>query len=405
MSTRRIKALVLPGGVATGRPAKGHELVSLRSLGIYPLPAGGAQGTNTAGDVLTQTVDGRDLNEVWREFQAALRAYNTTRNRLVSLLTFPVTAPVEDVPIIATGDFEEASEFGEPKGIRGGGFESFGYDFKWYDLAVRFTWQFLAEAGAAQVDSLNEMALEADNRLVFTKVLRAIFNNTDRTTVIRQQALNVYPLYNADGIVPPNYKNYTFDGTHNHYLVSGAATVDSGDLDEMATQIRHHGHGTNEAGGRLLLFVNEAQLATIRTFSRTGGDSYDFIPSSGQPPFLLPAQTAGIEGQAPPNTFAGFDVVGSYGPWLVIEENYVPEDYLLGVATGGDVSAQNLVGIREHANTGLRGLQLVKGPTPDYPLIDSFYRRGFGTGIRQRGAGVVMQVKASGTYDIPAAYA
>jgi hypothetical protein len=50
-------------------------------------------------------------------------------------------------------------------------------------------------------------------------------------------------------------------------------------------------------------------------------------------------------------------------------------------------------------------LRLVKGRTPDYPLIDSFYNRGFGTGIRHRGAGVVMQITASGTYTIPAAYA
>jgi hypothetical protein len=41
---------------------------------------------------------------------------------------------------------------------------------------------------------------------------------------------------------------------------------------------------------------------------------------------------------------------------------------------------------------------------PDYPLIDSFYQRGFGTGVRQRGGGVVMQIKASGVYDIPTPY-
>jgi hypothetical protein len=52
----------------------------------------------------------------------------------------------------------------------------------------------------------------------------------------------------------------------------------------------------------------------------------------------------------------------------------------------------------------LRGLRLVKGAVPDYPLIDSYYQRGFGTGVRQRGGGVVMQVTASGTYTIPAAY-
>jgi len=36
--------------------------------------------------------------------------------------------------------------------------------------------------------------------------------------------------------------------------------------------------------------------------------------------------------------------------------------------------------------------------------VDSFYRRGIGTGIRHRGAGAVMQIKASGNYTVPAAY-
>ena len=52
----------------------------------------------------------------------------------------------------------------------------------------------------------------------------------------------------------------------------------------------------------------------------------------------------------------------------------------------------------------LRGLRLVKGPDRDYPLTDSFYLHGFGTGIRHRGAGVVMQITASGSYTTPAAY-
>ena len=58
------------------------------------------------------------------------------------------------------------------------------------------------------------------------------------------------------------------------------------------------------------------------------------------------------------------------------------------------------VGLREHVNTSLRGLRLVKGPNPDYPLIDSFYQRGFGTGVRQRGGAVVMKITA-GSYSAP----
>lgn len=400
--------LLLPGFAYSALPQDGHEMVALRSLGIVPVPAGGATGYNTEGDVLTQTVDGRNLNEIWTEFQATLAMHNEQRQRLIDLLTFSVSAPIEDVPIISTEDFEEASEFGEPKGIGGGGFWSMGYTFKWYDLAIRYTWKYLAEATASQVESLNNMAIEADNRLVFTRVLRQVFNNNTQVATIRDNNYNVYPFYNADlAAAPPDFKNNSFTTAHDHYLTSGAATVDSGDLDEMATHVRHHGHGTVEGGGQLILLVPQdgAEINAIRGFRIANGDSFDFIPATGQAPFLLPTNTGGIEGGQPASTYQGLNVAGRYGPWLVIEEGYIPAGYMVGLATGGEISASNPVGIREHQNPGLRGLQLVKGRSDDYPLVDSFYRRGFGTGIRQRGAGVVMEVTADATYDIPAAYA
>lgn len=358
-------------------------------------------GTNTQGDVLTQTVDGRPLNDMWAEFQRSIGLWNQARTALVQALTFPVTNPIEEVPQISGAEFEEASEFGVPKGIRGGSFFSMGYDFKWYDLAVRYTWQYLAEATAAQVESLNNTALEADNRLVFSKVMQAIFaGNTNRTANIRQQAVNVYGFYNNDGTVPPDWKNNTFSGTHNHYITSGAATVDSGDLDDMETHLVEHGYGTSN-GSTLILLVNRAQLTTIRTFRVATGDSNDYVPVASSVPFL----STGMQGQAVPTTVNGLKVAGQYGSWLIVEEDYVPSGYMVGFATGGQNQATNPVGFRQHANASLAGLRLVKGRDNDYPLVDSFYNRGFGTGIRHRGAGIVMQVTSSASYSVPATYA
>lgn len=362
------------------------------------------RGTNTEGDVLTQTIDGRSLNDIWTEFQTSLNLWNQARSSLVQALTFPVTQPIEDVPQITGDDFEEASEFGEPKGIRGGSYFSLGYDFKWYDLAIRYTWKYLAEATAGQVEALNNMALEADNRLVFSKVMKAIFNSANRSADIRGQAVNVYPFYNADGTVPPTWKNSTHDGTHNHFITSGAATVDSGDLDDMETHLVHHGYG-RQNGSQLVLMVNRQEVATIRSFRVASGDSFDFIPVAGGAPFLLPTNTGGVAGANPPSSVNGLPVSGQYGPWLVVEEDYVPAGYMVGIATGGQNQATNPVGFRQHQNSGLQGLRLVKGADSDYPLIDSFYNRGFGTGVRHRGAGIVMQVSAAGTYSEPAEYA
>lgn len=363
------------------------------------------RGTNTLGDVLTQTADGRDLNEVWEEFQQAVSAWNEGRSALVNFLSFNVTSPVEDVPNIALSDFEEASEFGEPKGLRGGSYFSMGYSFKWYDLAARFTWQFLAEAGSAQVESIANMAFEADNRLVFTRVLAAIFKNTNRSATINGQNYNVFALYNADGTIPPPYANNTFDGTHTHYLTSGAATIDAGDLTAIEDHLAHHGFSAL-TGTQLILLVNKQELAVIRTLRVSTGAAYDFVAAAGGAPWLLPTNTGGVvfpQGSAVPSEINGMKVAGAYGPFLIVENDYIPAGYVIGFATGGENGAQNPVGIREHANAQLRGLRLVKGRTPDYPLIDSFYQRGFGTGIRQRGSAVVMKITA-GAYTVPTQY-
>lgn len=373
----------------------------LRGAFDLTLPPAGARGTNTEGDVLTQTADGRPLNDMWRDFIRSLGIWNSKRSALVNLLTFGVTEPIEMVPNYVGDDFQEASEFGEPVGLRGGDYSQFGYDFKWYDLAIRYTWKFLAEATAEQIEGLNNQAFEADNRLVFNKTLKAIFNNVNRTADINQLAINVYPFYNNDGTVPPTYKNTTFLGTHNHYITTGAAILDFGDLDDMENHLKHHGYG-KEQGSTLVLLVNSQEAAKIRTFRVTGGATYDFLPSTSQPGFLVVG--AGIDPGRPASSFQGLPVTGTYGPWIVIEEDYVPATYMVGFATGGENSASNPVGIREHRNAGLRGLRLVKGRDNDYPLIDSFYNRGFGTGVRVRGAGIVSQVTASGTYAIPAAY-
>lgn len=384
---------------------KGMTLVDLQSLGFLRAIGGGApdnaRGYNAAADLVTQTADGFDLNDLWDEFQSTMAEQNRERQQLVDFLTFPVQNAMERVPQVSGGDFEKASEYGEPVGIRPAtSYFTLGYDLEWYDLAARFTWKFLADAPRSQVDAINAMALEADNRLIFTKVMDALFNPANRLADINgQQDVSVYALYNGDGTVPPKYKSNVFDGAHTHYLASGAAVIDSGDLDTMIDDLAAHGY-SKANGMTTVLLANRRETAVIRTFRVTGGDTYDFIPATGQPGLFLP-QNVELFGGQPANTYRGLNVVGSYGDVLIIEEDTIPAGYTTMIATGGRANLNNPVGLREHGNESLRGLRLVKGPNPDYPLIDSFYNRGFGTGVRQRGGAIVMQITANVNYAKP----
>ena len=369
----------------------------------------GQGGYHTAGDLVTVTNDNVDLNALWGVYQDSMSIYNEAMDRLAALFTFPVSNPIETVPQVGEAQFEEASEFGEPRGQRIEiDYFQLGYDFRNYDTATRYTWMFLRDADVRQVDAVHQEILRADRRLVFRKIMEAIFDNRNRTTDIRNQNYNVYPMYNADGTVPPTYKGTTFDGTHSHYIVSGNTAIDSSDVEDAYTHIAEHGFGL-ENGTVFIMLANKAQVKEMRKW-RAGQVSangvvanYDFIPAANQPTMILP-NAEGLLGSLPPDSFKGMRVVGSYADILIIEESFIPQGYFLMFGTGGAANLQNLVGLREHVNPAYRGLRLLPGNQQRYPLVDGYYARSFGTGIRQRAGGVVVQIKAAGAYDIPNQY-
>lgn len=367
------------------------------------------EGILTGGDLVTATADGTDLNSLWNEFALSTQIYNEAMDRLIELLTFPVQVPVEPVVQIGEVSFEEASELGVPKGA-GLPIDVFqmGYDLRHYDKRNAYTWMFLADADARQVEAIHSAILWAHKRLVFRKVMEAIFDNRVRRANIRNQAYNVYPLYNGtDGVAPPPFKSNTFDGTHSHYVVSGGSALDPGDMETLYNKLAEHGYSA-EAGTKFLVLMNKAEVDVVRTFRRgvtTNGvaATYDFIQAASQPAVILP-NAEGLLGSQPPDTFAGIPLVGSYGHLYIAEEDYIPAGYIVIVGTGGRFNLANPVGLRSHQNPGMQGLRIIPGNYQHYPLIDAFYAWSGGTGIRQRGGAAVMQIKASGSYVIPAQY-
>jgi hypothetical protein len=371
-----------------------------------------AQGFHSTGDLLTKTADGRDLNGLWTEYQELISAYNGERASLINFLTYEVNEPVVSIPTIGgNSDFEEASEYGEPKGVRPVvGMIDRGFTFKWYDLAARFTWQYLSEATEAQINAVTNSVLEASSRLEFKRVFHQLFRNTNQTFTLSGvqggSSFTAFPFYNGDAEVPPTYRTTTFAAGHDHFNTLAGATVTTAALEALMADVTEHGY-TRANGYRLVVLVNQAQGATIRTFKSVangGTGTWDFIPSTGNPAILLPQNQLLLGSQAS-DSLDGLNRIGTYGDWNIVENEWMPAGYLFAFATGGAENLTNPIGIRRHRNPDLRGLRLVKGKTQDYPLIDSFYVNGLGTGIRQRGAGAVLQLGNAGAYAPPADYA
>jgi hypothetical protein len=319
-----------------------------------------------------------------------------------------------------TERFELASEFGIAQSIRPApAVTSRAYPFEWYDLRQGYTWRFLTKATQRQLDAVMQLALEAENALLFEQVTKSLFNNANRTATVDGIAtpFTVVALYNADGTVPPPYKGQNFNGSHTHFLSSGANTgqvaFDPQDFLDLAGTIEHHGF-TRSQGYNIIILLNPADAAASvvkyvrnQTFVSGGSSTvtslYDFIPSGGSNFSLLLPPGYQLVGGLTQNSFGGLEVVGSWGPYLFVQDYQIPVGYAVAAATAGSSSDLNIIGVREDEDPSLQGLILKPGNNNNYPLIDSHFIRGLGAGVRQRGAAAIMKLDATGgAYTVPA---
>ncbi|WP_411721021.1 hypothetical protein [Mycetocola sp.] len=365
---------------------------------------GADRGFNVGADVLTQTADGVNLNRLWDEFNSALDLSNQQRNLISRLFTFDTTLSADTVALDTDGwEFEKASEFGQPQAGRvSPKGQLIGFPLDWFDAATRFTRKFVRNATAEQVTAQHRAALEADNRLLFRNTLSAL---TAPTTVasreVNENGVPIYSLYSGEtDDIPPTFAGRSFAPGHTHYLVSGAATIDGGDLKTVTEHIQHHGHGLPSNGERVIIMVHPNQGEVIRGFRRDPADAakpFDFIPSVTAPAYLTEEN---IVGDQAPAQFNGIPIIGSYGDAWIFESYYIPDGYALAVGTAGPNSSRNPLAFRQHPVSESQGMRLIPG-NPSYPLIESIYERGFGVGVRNRGAAAVIQIKAIGSYVAP----
>ena len=383
----------------------GDPVKLFKTTGILLPIAGGAKGYNSTDDMLLVTVDGVPLADLYDEIIASVNLLNSQRAPLIEALSFPVTDPFEEIMPIIAEDFEEADEFGQPKGIRLGTPWNMGFDLRYMDLGIRYTFRFLGRATANQIRALNNSALEADQRLVLSTILTRMFDNTTGTATLEAsgRVVNVYPFYNGDStalpVAPPSWKSNSFTTSHTHYLGSGGGSFVYGDLDDAFEHIYHHGY--TQGGAEVFALMNRQEAKIARTFRVATGASYDFLPAvqDAAANFLgtLVGSLPSGSRLAGPNVFPG--AIGTYGPITIVEEDYIPAGWFAVIASGGKFAERNPIGIREHENAALRGLKLIP-QFERYPLREAFYHHAIGSGVRHPAAGVITKVTA-GSYSIP----
>lgn len=224
------------------------------------------------------------------------------------------------------------------------------------------------------------------------EVLRALFNNTARTFLDPLWGnLTIQPLANGDAVLYPPVLGTETEATENHYLVAGytAISATNNPYPTLRGELEEH-FGTPTGYGNVVVMINSAQVAATEALA-------DFDPVTDV------NIRVGDDTDVPQNLpqVPGRVIGRTNGVW-VVEWRWIPANYLLAIDLDNPAPLKLR---RDPADTGIAaGLTLVQTDRM-FPLQNAHYRHRMGVGVANRLNGVVMQLKASGTYDIPAAYA
>jgi len=361
-------------------------------------------GINSSADALGggYTLDGVSFESIWDTLIAGFEHWNQHRTTIASLLSYPTTLAGYPVPQgISSPSFGRLTEYGVPNSANvPASALMLGFDIDDYGIRCDFTSRALRKMTAKQVEATINGVFHSDNRLTTGLILQRIF---DPTQTVNESGIPVRGLYNGDEMIPPPYLGNEFNSGATHYWRSGAAVLDSGDVEDAIKTIRAKGHGV-DASSQLLIIANPTDSEYVQTWrqgfeSRTGGPiaKHSFIPSKTAPAYL---QAEHIVGEAVDGNFHGLEVLGSFGPAWLVETAFLPAGYVLVAATSGPNSEKNPVAFREHPVDTYRGLIVEPGGTP-WPLVGSVYTRICGTGVAQRGSAVAINVGVGTSYVPP----
>ena len=362
-------------------------------------------GYGTQGDALVNKLaDGVDLHTVWNTIGDLLEVWNDERTSVAKLLSYPTVKPAEALPQKLNAiSFETASEFGVPVAVAPPkDVLKLGATLIDFDARTGFTWRYLRQADSRQVNSVINDIAAADDKNLNGTVIKRILNPAPESNEMEHVC---YGLWSGDGMVPLPHLGNSFDGNHSHYISSQSTQIDSGDIEDAIDHIVHHGYGT-KTNSDILILANPQDGQFIQSWrkgeeSRPSGPTakYDFVHSSVAPPYFSAER---IIGEEAPAEIYGVKVWGSYGRGYLLESNYVPAGYVIVAASGGPDSVDNVCALRQPEDFDYQGLLRIPGNDRAYPLVDSFFLRSVGAGVRHRSAAVAIQVTPSPVYTAPA---
>lgn len=337
-------------------------------------------------DLMSQGLLLRDIGEdrLWQYLDYQLSAYNAVMKELTSLLTFETERPITRFGAGGRMYMLPADEFSRPDAQKLSPGYQLGFPITQYQIGLGWTREYFrrrpAKEWAEEVDSMTG----ADEAMQIDNIRSALFNPTNSTFHDPDFGdLAVKALLNADSLFIPGYNGVTFNpASHTHYLVSGNTSPTLANLQAMKLHVTEHGHR-----GQLVLYINDAQDPAIRAL--TG--------------FVAKQQIGIVDPLGKFAVVQDENAIGRIEDMEVRVRNWVPAAYMFVFNEYGPNSNQNPLARRISPFPEDNDLRIVATTdTADkFPLTAEYAERWFGVAAKNRSNGVVMQIKASGSYDIP----
>lgn len=359
--------------------------------------------TNLAGilrtDDLTPIVDipATDLTSAMNAILARYRAERDEATRL-----FVADTSVRRSERVATGSIDEGQVLGpdgRPLETRPVGRVEVAFPWKRIGWAFGGNSETLAAMTVADTQRSVDSITAGNARRHMREINKAFWGNANYTFTEEENyegdtgTLTIRRLANQDGTLYAPTTDSDTEAEDNHYLVSGYAATGISDTNNpfvtLADEIREH----FSADTRIVAFINPAQRAQVQT-GITGFVDAD-IEGIVQGATADRAQQ--LAGVTVPGEFLGVD--GASGVYVYVWHR-TPANYI----NAHPVDQPAVLRQRIPRLAALQGFRLEAEEDHD-PMWKRTYRERFGYAVLNRLNAAVMQLKATGTYDVPTIYA
>jgi hypothetical protein len=346
-------------------------------------------GTHTLADlqaITDRTVVQFGIENVLPVIQQELDAHNRVVDDMVADFASRTTEREEPVGGTTSFDMEIADEFNRPRTQKPGAPDKVGYPLDRFTVGIGWTAEFFQKATpAALVERLLETEAAHVRQLIksIRKSLMASvnFSFTPYIEDIRDVAVTVRALYNADGFVPPVGPNLEqFVGSHNHYL--GSATLTNAAVGSLITHIAEHSRRSS-----IRIYINKADEAAWRALT----DFRPYLDMRERPSLTRDVANVPLEVLVTDDRAIGI-IQGAEvwtKPWMV-------SNYALGVNITAPDKALRM---REPTDVNRRGLRPI-AEVATFPYQARVFEALFGFGVYNRGAAAVLQFN-NATYTAP----